>query len=190
MSLAQTTFKESSLQNRKSKLTHMSTYNKVMNWILWKVVYLLKDRTRIIYTDGQKYLLRVYLKEKGILPRMFIHHFLASDGDRDLHNHPWGTSKSFIIAGSYKETRLAEDRINKITKIYKPGMINTIGANDFHRVELQEGSVWTLFMPGKKTQSWGFWNVEQQKFVPSMIYIPENNNEVRDLDGNLVELED
>ena len=38
-------------------------------------------------------------------PALFLHHFVASDPDDEVHNHPWGWSSSLILTGGYREYR-------------------------------------------------------------------------------------
>ena len=79
-----------------------------------------------------------------------------SDDDRELHNHPWENSTSLILWGGYREERLDADGTVRV-RTYRPWSINRIGANDFHRVELLDPrGCLTLFIAGKRQQSWGF----------------------------------
>lgn len=165
----------------------MSLYSKIMNYILWKIIFLLKNRTFVIYTNGTKYLQRTYIKHKGIFPEILLHRFYASDSDRHLHNHPWNRSISLILDGSYTEERMTVDDWTKRFKDFSPGKINKISKDDYHRVSLKnELPVWTLFIAGKRVQSWGFW--VKGKHVPWQEYTEVNNNVVKDLDGNITKL--
>lgn len=93
----------------------------------------------------------------------FLHCFHRSDEDRDLHNHPWGTSVSVILYGGYIEERLVGDRI--VRRVFRPGSINVIRKNDFHRVDLLADECWTLFFAGFREQSWGFRERDTGRFV-------------------------
>ncbi len=166
----------------------MNLYTKFVNWILWKFVLLLKKKTYIIYTGGTKYLLRVYLKTRGVLPEVFLHRFYASDTDRDPHSHPFKKSYSLILSGSYQEARLNKDMKTKTYHLYEAGDINVIQADDYHQVEMVSSPIWTLFIAGKRIKSWGFWDIEKQKYIPWQEYTEQNNNFVVDLDGNLTKL--
>ncbi len=49
-------------------------------------------RNFVITNDGgSPYLHRFYLLRivRHIVPGVFVHFFYRSDGDRELHNHPW-----------------------------------------------------------------------------------------------------
>lgn len=113
------------------------------------------------YLDGGPYLTRI------LFPRVFgfrpmLHKFHRPDGDRALHNHPWSWACSLILRGSYtEERRLDEEQINGTdaprveTKVVR--WFNYLTDRDFHRVtELHGEEVWTLFVTGPRTQSWGF----------------------------------
>ncbi len=101
------------------------------------------------------YLIRYFVfrsKRFGI----FLHNFKRSDEDRELHCHPWN-GMSLILAGSYQEERLAADGSVE-TKIVRPGSLNFLKPDTFHRVDLQTPEVWSLFFVGTKQQTWGFKN--------------------------------
>lgn len=98
------------------------------------------------------------------LPTVFLHRFLRSDGDLELHNHPWDRSLSFILAGGYREERrrrvLLDGRELDVVeqRVVRPFRFNRIDADDFHRVDLLEDDAWTVFITGPKVKSWGFWD--------------------------------
>ena len=143
-----------------------------------KVCFKLGEKlpNRIIYRRGNEpYLTRHYIIRKFVrwLPSVYLHQFHESDEDQELHNHPWLWSLSIILAGSYREERLVGNSIKE--NILKPGMLNFIRSNDFHRVDLLSNNVWTLFISGPRLQecrekSWGFLNRYTKKFV----YWPEH----------------
>ncbi len=165
-------------------------YTKLVSFLLWHFVHIFGFRTRIIWTGGEKYLLRFYIKKVGKYPGVYLHHFFMSDQDRDLHNHPWFNAKSLILCGAYSEERLLSDKKYISKKEYHAGMINKIEFTDFHRVELLEGPVWTLFMARKTFQTWGFWDMENKKFIPWNEYVDSHGNFITDINGNLSELYD
>ena len=83
---------------------------------------------------------------------VFIHFFHRSDQDRDPHNHPWNRSLALILKGGYVEERAGR------RKTFRPGMINVIRRDDYHRVDLldpKHGS-WSLFVAGNNVGDWGF----------------------------------
>ncbi len=82
--------------------------------------------------------------------RVQLHRFVRSDPD-GLHDHPWGWSRSFILAGWYFEER--RDR----TRIRKAGQTYGMTGDTFHRVRMPEnGETWTLFIHGPYVKHWGF----------------------------------
>jgi hypothetical protein len=100
-----------------------------------------------------------------------VHRFCRSDEDGALHNHPWEQSVSFILAGGYIEERRVGDQVE--TRLHQPFDFNLISANDFHRVDLIEDDCWTIFVSGKKTQSWGFWDRNTKIFKSWREFIGE-----------------
>lgn len=134
---------------------------------------------RTISINGDDYLRRYYLFGRfipeyfqgrpllGFLPfTAYLHHFVRPDLDRELHNHPFDKSFALILSGGYDEERLHEHTFDGQRTIggyvgvdtYRSGAINIIAANDFHRVaSLRQGvETWTLFITGRKVQTWGF----------------------------------
>lgn len=156
---------------------------------------------RSIAIDGDEYLRRYYVCGRflpdyfngkpllGFLPfTVYLHHFIRPDRDRELHNHPWDQSISVILTGGYDEERLYGHTFDGETvaggevleEDYGPGAINVIDANDFHRVSALKADVetWTLFITGRKTQTWGF-RLNDGKFVHWRKFcgVPEDTND-------------
>lgn len=111
----------------------------------------------------------------GFLPfTIFLHHFRRSDADRELHSHPWGTSVSLILTGGYDEVRVDPDHaphvlpIPTVVRRILPGRLNLIRATDYHRALLLDTryGAWTLFVAGKKVDSWGFLDLETGEHIP------------------------
>jgi hypothetical protein len=134
----------------------------------------------ITVAEDDPYLARHYIFQKDWIPgslkpylrwvpSVFVHEFQRGDSDREYHNHPWKTSFSLILAGGYTEERLkrVRDGFEVVRKTFRPGMINTIRAEDFHRVALLDGkTTWTLFVAGERTgMMWGFLDVDTKEFV-------------------------
>ena len=146
--------------------------------VLPRLVAELPQRT--IETAGEgPYLTRWYLwprrprtnEEHGGFA-VFVHFFWRGDKDRDLHNHPWSRSLSVILAGGYREERFDGDG-RLVSRVKRPGDLNVIAGEDFHRVDLLEpehGS-WSLFIAGPRTKSWGFKNRVTRRFVPWEEYV-------------------
>lgn len=99
---------------------------------------------------------------KRLLPNIYLHHFLRSDDDRALHDHPWFNASILLKGGYYEHTRKGER------------ILRTAGSLIFrspwtaHRVELFrvpyerdaalwfELDCWTLFMTSPRVREWGF----------------------------------
>jgi hypothetical protein len=106
----------------------------------------------------------------------FLHCFHASDPNRGYHSHPWVSSESLILRGEYVEHRrrrppsgymrdlvIGMQRLHdKIARgapsdYYRPGCVNRLDADDFHRVKLLTPRVWTLFRAGElHGREWDF----------------------------------
>ena len=121
--------------------------------------------------DGEPYLVRYYLfggprEESTIRPfNVYLHLFLSGDEEKELHSHPWSRSMSLILTGGYREERRLDGQV--VTRTIRPGRLNFINADDYHRVDLLKDHAWTLFIAGPSTKrSWGFWDRETGATVP------------------------
>jgi len=100
-----------------------------------------------------------YLRRWWIIPRsrffnIYLHNFLRSDDDRALHDHPW-LNVSLILAGSYVEHTIAAGGVNRHQR-FTAGDLRFRGARTAHRIELDDGPCWTLFITGPVIRKWGF----------------------------------
>lgn len=107
----------------------------------------------------------------NFLPTVFLHHFLDSDQEDELHNHPWENSVSFMLAGGYDEERAVglapgEQRLRTTWRRIQFPAVNVIRGTDYHRVHLIGRDAWTLFITGRKASSWGFLTREGGEHVP------------------------
>ena len=120
----------------------------------------------IFRDDNELYLTRYYVIKKPFswFPGIYIHYFHSGDNDLELHDHPWSRSFSIILKGSYRE----EYRINNSvsSRILSPGNINFVSGSKFHRVDLLDKQVWTLFISGPRVKDWGFWDRYTGKYTP------------------------
>jgi hypothetical protein len=135
-----------------------------------------------IYLTPDRSVLRQQLRALGItnalalsaltLARPYLHHFFRGDEDREVHNHPWQRAVSVILTSGYKEFRWKPASKSFSTHYLKPGSINYIRRNDFHRVELyKDQGCWTLFTSiGRVMESngrdWSFLNTETGELTP------------------------
>ena len=124
---------------------------------------------RVIYgPDGAPYLERYFLAR---LPAwlggwtFYLHHFVASDPDRGLHDHPWERAWSLILSGGYWEQRqVGWDWGGPIVarRYLRPERLNRIKRGTFHRVVLRQSAsrgplqAWSLFAHSPHRHPWGF----------------------------------
>ena len=114
--------------------------------------------------NGEPYLVRYYLLGREDRPfNVFLHLFLCSDVERELHSHPWEKSVSLILTGGYNEERRFGRRV--VTRLVKPLSLNVIRADDYHRVDLLKDRAWTLFFAMKPKRTWFFWDRDTNKTV-------------------------
>lgn len=152
--------------------------------------------------DGTPYLSRYTIFNfPGGTRHLYLHQFHRSDEDIELHNHPWTRSVSLVLSGGYSEERRVDNwrlhregenvdpqrmRFNMRTggalevcdshverREIKPGSINVIDADTFHRVELRDGEAWTLFLSGRFTQRWGFWDRNTQTYTDYKTFLQQ-----------------
>lgn len=164
----------------------------IVRAFLSRFVSLLKLPKRVITRDdGKPYLERWYLcgEAGGLkyfpgqpqmrwwqryltsLPCIYVHRFVSSDDDPELHNHPW-EAVSLILAGGYVEERLCRwvgrdewSKTSTYRRYFRPWSINRIFSDTFHKVTLVEEDCWTLIKCGSKVSTWGFLDVETDTFM-------------------------
>jgi hypothetical protein len=100
-----------------------------------------------------------YMRRWWVIPRnrvfnIYLHHFLRSDDDRALHDHPWWNA-SLLLDGQYTEHTISAGGVNHHT-LFGAGAIKLRGGTYAHRVELTDGPCWSLFITGPNYRSWGF----------------------------------
>lgn len=86
---------------------------------------------------------------------LYLHHFLASDPNDQVHSHPWSWSASLVLAGGYREER-CDVYGNRTVREYRPGDVNLLEADVRHRIDLLAADCWTLFLAGDFEQPWRF----------------------------------
>lgn len=79
-----------------------------------------------------------------------LHHWLHSDDQRALHDHPYAFV-TCILRGGYTDVTFAGEQ--KMT----PGMIVYRPATHAHYVRLDRGECWTLLFTSPIIRRWGFW---------------------------------
>jgi hypothetical protein len=88
-------------------------------------------------------------------PGLYLHRVHQSDSDLELHNHPWQWAAALILSGGYHEERLHADGKVRV-RMLRPGQINWIASDTYHRVQLRGAESWSLIAVGPKASSWGF----------------------------------
>lgn len=110
--------------------------------------------------DGRRYIER-YLAFDLCGYRAYLHRYLAADGDRYVHDHPWPWCVGIPLVGWYDETRLrslpSQDcpAFTQCRRI-RVGSLNFMGAMSFHRIDRVGIGTWTLFVHGPRFKGWGF----------------------------------
>ena len=118
--------------------------------------------------DGSPYLRR-YKLLKLFGYGIYIHEILQSDDDSFLHDHPFDFT-SVILSGCYYE--YMPDCIRLRTR----GKVIHHKAIDAHRLVLNGGPTWTLFIRGPKYREWGF--ITDKGWVPYYQYLDKSTDEM------------
>lgn len=109
----------------------------------------------IIGGSDNPYLRRWYVIPRNRWCNIYLHHFMRSDDDRALHDHPW-MNCSILLRGEYTEI-LPTIGGTTTSRVLKAGALAFRGPRAAHRVMLHDGPAWTLFMTGPRVREWGFW---------------------------------
>lgn len=100
---------------------------------------------------GENYMHRWYIIPRNRLFNIYLHKIMGDDDDRALHDHPWW-SLSFRLKGVLREHYLCRGEV--LTR-FAPRI--TFRSSKFaHRLEAVKSPVWTLFITGRKSRTWGF----------------------------------
>lgn len=79
-----------------------------------------------------------------------VHHFIASDDPRYMHDHPWWFL-TFVLAGGYTDhNEDGDDHLGRFA-------IRWRSSAHRHWVEPDPGGVWTFVISGRHVRTWGFW---------------------------------
>src|ERR1043166_1089909 len=107
--------------------------------------------------DGRRFMRRYFLRRGHNSWSLYLHHFVGSDPDRGLHDHPAGLGVALLLSGKYYEQRYKPGSMDIITRSLHAPSINVIRGTDFHRVLLPKGKeAWTLFFRTPRVKRWGF----------------------------------
>lgn len=122
-----------------------------MTW--YKRLSLSRPPDFIIGDPGNPSVYRWWVIPRNHFFNIYLHHFLRSDDDRALHDHPW-INMSYILEGDYIEVSILPGGVN--TRIpYHEGQLKFRRAKTAHRVEINK-PCWTLFVTGPTIRNWGF----------------------------------
>lgn len=113
----------------------------------------------VIGSPAEPYLLRWWVIPRNRFFNIYLHHFLRSDDDRALHDHPW-INASVLLRGQYLEHMPGGG-----AALRRPGAVYFRMPSAAHRVELlpsvgvprREQPCWTLFITGPRVRAWGFY---------------------------------
>jgi hypothetical protein len=104
-----------------------------------------------------------------------LHHFVASDDDRALHDHPFGFV-TCILKGRYGDVTHDANGYVDINSML-PGMIRYRPYTHRHTVMLLDGETcWSLVFTGPVRHRWGFYTknkIGEPRFVNSQRYFRE-----------------
>lgn len=115
------------------------------------------DRRPPDFIVGEKddpYLMRWWVIPRNRFFNIYLHHFLRSDDDRALHDHPWW-NLSILLRGEYTEHTINAGGVHRAV-VRRAGQFKFRGAKSAHRIELHNGPCWTLFLTGPTLRTWGF----------------------------------
>jgi len=79
-----------------------------------------------------------------------LHHWIASDDQRNFHDHPWWFW-SFVLKGSYV------DRTTEGVNVRNNNSFKFFPALHQHTVIVPKSGCWTLLLTGREKRTWGFW---------------------------------
>lgn len=108
----------------------------------------------LIGKPGDTYMRRWFAIPRNRFFNIYLHHFLRSDDDRALHDHPWW-NMSILLLGKYTEHTIGAGGVHHHVE-YVSGAVKLRSAKYAHRVELTDGPCWSLFLTGPNIRSWGF----------------------------------
>ncbi len=123
-----------------------------MTW--WKRIADSRAPDFVIGGTDSPYLRRWWIIRRNRFFNIYLHHFLRSDDDRALHDHPW-LNCSYLLEGTYTEWSIAAGGVHH-KRVAKPGSLKFRRALTAHRVELHAGPCWSLFLTGPVIREWGF----------------------------------
>lgn len=114
-----------------------------------------REPDMIIGGAQDPYLLRWWMIPRNPMFNAYLHLFLRSDDDRALHDHPWANC-SILLRGSYVEHQIRAGGIHTRQRRVAGDWTVRPSGRIAHRIELDAGPCWTLFLTGPLYRRWGF----------------------------------
>lgn len=139
--------------------------------MLARLLYRLTENlpARAIRIDDRPYMERYYVG-RCLGVTVYLHRFLAGDGDRQVHDHPWRWALGIPLVGGYVEERLEAfcPTLGWISRVHRVRRfrLNLIGARTFHQIVHVEPGTWTLFAHGARFKGWGFLSRRHKEAAP------------------------
>lgn len=104
---------------------------------------------------------------------VYLHKIMRPDGDRALHNHPYGFA-ALILRGGYREEVFDRSWYALHEREHGPLDWNVIPHGRYHNIRtLLRVPTWTLLFAGPRQSSWGFLTADGEH-VDWQTYIAEN----------------
>ncbi len=126
----------------------------IIRWLNRRLLPISRAPDFLIGKSGDTYMERWWVLPRNRFFNVYLHHFLRSDDDRALHDHPWWNA-SILLYGQYTEHTVARGGVNHRAQ-YAAGDIKLRTAVYAHRIELTDGPCWSLFITGPTIREWGF----------------------------------
>lgn len=113
---------------------------------------------------GENYMTRWHLIPRNRFCNVYLHRYVGSDDGRACHDHPWG-SVSFLLKGKLREiipydNAFGTGRFHGFHLFYVRSIRRFVpvfrSAKHIHRLELEEGPAWTVFLTGPVVRPWYF----------------------------------
>ena len=118
----------------------------------------------LTHDERGPYLEKWHLSREADGSARLMHHILRSDGDDELHDHPWDNGTLMVTDGYWEITP-------KGRRWVAPDEIVVRKAHEFHRIELEPGThPLTIFWHGPKINEWGFLGADGIK-VPAKEFL-------------------
>lgn len=140
---------------------------------------------RLIEVGGGPYLERYHVASL-FGRRVWLHHFVRDDQERNVHDHPWSAA-SIILCGGYVEEigEIDGDRMALRERRLRAGQVNLIRATTRHRICSVRPGTWTLMLVGKRHgRGWWFYRAGPDCVVARSQPYAETNPEWHRYAGN------